>query len=328
DVNPASRMGLYALMEGGYMAYLIRAGARLHQAGCNGCIGMGQAPATEKPSLRTVPRNFKGRSGTKEDLVYLCSPETATASAITGVITDPRTLDMPYPKVKEPRQYALVSNIIAPLPHGKSAEIVKGGNIKPLPEFHPPQDHYRLPVILKTGDNISTDDISPAGAQVLPYRSNIPKISEYMYYRMDETFFDRAMKIKHHGSIIVGGKNYGQGSSREHAAISTAYVGVRLVIAKSFARIHRSNLTNFGVIPFVFVNPDDYDKIQKGDELEILHVIKALKADEPVKVRNVTKDEEYLVQHNLTNHEKDYILAGSRLNVIKMRLQKETHQAQ
>jgi aconitate hydratase len=307
-------------MEEGYMAYLIRAGARLHQAGCNGCIGMGQAPATDKPSLRTVPRNFKGRSGTKEDLVYLCSPETATASAITGVITDPRTLDMSYPKVKEPRRFALVSNIMEPLPVGQACEIVKGGNIKPLPEFHPPQDHYRLPVILKTGDNISTDDISPAGAQVLPYRSNIPKISEYMYYRLDETFFERAMKIKQHGSIIVGGKNYGQGSSREHAAISTAYVGVRMVIAKSFARIHRSNLTNFGVIPFIFVDAADYEKIHKGDELELLHVIQAIKQSTPVKIKNITRNEEYLIQHNLTDHEKEYILSGSRLNVLKKKL--------
>lgn len=320
DVNPASRMGLYSLIEGGYMAHLIRAGARLHQAGCNGCIGMGQAPATNKISLRTVPRNFKGRSGTKEDLVYLCSPETATASAITGVITDPRTLSIPYPKIKEPRHFPLVSNIVAPLPEGSYTEIIKGGNIKPLPEFHPPGDHYRLPVVLKTADNISTDDISPAGAAVLPYRSNIPKISEFMYYRLDDTFFNRAMKIKEHGSIIVGGKNYGQGSSREHAAISTAYVGVKMVIAISFARIHRSNLANFGVIPFVFVNSSDYDKIHKGDELELTHVIKAIKGDEPVMIRNKTRNEEYAVQHNLTEHEKSYILGGSRLNVVKQKL--------
>ncbi len=322
DVNPASRMGLYALIEGGYMAHMIRAGARLHQAGCNGCIGMGQAPATNKISLRTVPRNFKGRSGTKEDLVYLCSPETATASAITGVITDPRTLDIPYPKIKEPKHFPLVSNIVAPLPEGSHCDIVKGDNIKPLPEFLPPAEHYLLPVTLKTGDNISTDDISPAGAQVLPYRSNIPKISEFMYYRLDGSFFDRAMKIKEKGSIIIGGKNYGQGSSREHAAISTAYVGVRMVIAMSFARIHRSNLTNFGVIPFIFVNPSDYEKIEKGDELELPNVIDAIKQNGPVKIKNKTKGGEFMVQHNLTEHEKEYILSGSRLNVVKKKLQK------
>jgi aconitate hydratase len=320
DVNPASRMGLYSLIEAGYMANLIRAGARLHQAGCNGCIGMGQAPATNKISLRTVPRNFKGRSGTKEDLVYLCSPETATASAIKGVITDPRTLTIPYPKIKEPRHFPLVSNIVDPLPEGVYGEIVKGGNIKPLPEFHPPRDHYHLAVILKTTHNISTDDISPAGAGVLPYRSNIPKISEFMYYRLDDTFFNRAMKIKEHGSIIVGGKNYGQGSSREHAAISTAYVGVKMVIAISFARIHRSNLANFGVIPFVFVNSNDYEKIHKGDELELIHVINAIKGDDPVMIKNKTRNEEYPIEHNLTEHEKSYILLGSRLNVVKQKL--------
>lgn len=320
DVNPSSRLSFTALIDGGYISMLIQAGARLHQAGCNGCIGMGQAPATNKISLRTVPRNFKGRSGTSEDLVYLCSPETAAASALTGVITDPRTLEMSYPKVKEPKKYKLVSDIIQPLPEGTHCDLEKGSNIKPLPEFPSPPDHFSLPVSLKTGNNISTDDISPAGAAYLPYRSNIPKISEFIYTRVDSEFYQRAMDLKSSGSCIVGGKNYGQGSSREHAAISTRFVGVRVVIAVSFARIHRSNLTNFGVLPLTFSNPNDYDKIRLGDELEIKDVIDCIKKDAPLVVFNKTKNEEYLCEHSLTHKERNYVLHGSCLNVVKSRL--------
>ncbi len=242
DVNPTSRQTLETLDSEGYLLKLITAGARIHQAGCMGCIGMGQAPATDRISLRTMPRNFPGRSGTPEDRVYLCSPETAAASALTGVITDPRDLEMPYPRYVPPAQAAVNTAMLVPPPRdGRLTMLVKGPNIASLPDFEELPDTIVGPVLLKMGDNVSTDEILPAGASVLPLRSNIPAISRFAFSRIDDTYHDRAVVIREAGGhVVVGGENYGQGSSREHAAIAPRYLGLHAVIAKGFARIHRA----------------------------------------------------------------------------------------
>ena len=263
DINPASRTDLEELADAGLLGDLVHAGARIHQAGCNGCIGMGQAPATGRNSLRTGPRNFPGRSGTREDSVYLCSPEVATASAIHGKITDPRKLGMAYPKVKLPRVRIINKDMLqAPLSPEKSraTQLVKGPNIASLPDIEPLPQELKVKVLLKMGDNISTDEIMPAGARVLPYRSNIPKISEFSFDVIDETYFKRAKELQG-GHAVIGGDNYGQGSSREHAALAPRYLGLQVVITKSFARIHWQNLVNFGIVPLNFANPADYEKI-------------------------------------------------------------------
>ena len=269
DVNPTSRQLLEELLAEGEMNHLVRAGARLHQAGCNGCIGMGQAPASGKVSLRTVPRNFPGRSGTLDDQVYLCSPETAAASALTGVITDPRTLGTSYPKVKIPKKRILNQDmLIPPLPEAEAVqvELVKGPNIQTLPSMDALPDRLEMPILLKLGDNISTDEIMPAGARVLPYRSNIPKLSEFVFENIDPLYDRRALERTPPGShAILAGDNYGQGSSREHAAIAPRYLGLRMVIAKSFARIHSMNLVNFGILPVSFSDPSIYDQLELND---------------------------------------------------------------
>ncbi len=323
DINPASRQMLENLTTDGHLSALIRAGARIHQAGCNGCIGMGQAPATGKISLRTVPRNFPGRSGTKEDQVYLCSPEVAAASALTGVITDPRDwakeTGMKYPQFKEPESQEIIDALTPPPKDEKPRELIMGPNIKPLPKFYPLEQHMSGPVLLKVGDNVSTDEICPAGSKVLPFRSNIPEIAKFTYSQVDETYYDRAMKYQEKGSMIVGGENYGQGSSREHAVIAPRYLGLRAVIAKSYARIHRQNLCNFGVLPLIFDNPSDYDTIDQEDVLEIDDTHKALKSDEVFEVKNTTKNTSFKVKHHLSEREKEWIMAGSLINVILAR---------
>ena len=320
DINPASRQMLENLTTDGYLSSLIRSGARIHQAGCNGCIGMGQAPATGKISLRTVPRNFPGRSGTKEDQVYLCSPEIAAASALTGVITDPREwakdVGMKYPEFKEPESQEIIDALTPPPSDDKPRELIMGPNIKPLPKFYPLEDHIEGPVVIKVGDNISTDGICPAGSKVLPFRSNIPEISKFTFGPVDESYYERAMKHQKDGHMIIAGQNYGQGSSREHAAIAPRFLGVRAVIAKSYARIHRQNLCNFGILPLWFVDPKDYESIAQDDVLEIPNTHKALKADEPFEVLNKTKNTSFKVQHNLSEREKEWIMAGSLINVI------------
>ncbi len=297
DVNPSSRQVLENLVSEGLLGKLIVAGARIHQAGCNGCIGMGQAPATNRISLRTVPRNFPGRSGTKEDQVYLCSPETAAASALTGVITDPRTLKMPCPRFADTDQVTVnPGTLIAPVADGAGVVLEKGPNIKPLPAFEPLPDRLEVPVLLKVGDNISTDEILPAGARVLPFRSNIPEISRFTFAEIDETYHERAAEFQKTGSCVVGGNNYGQGSSREHAAIAPRYLGLRMVIAKSFARMHWQNLINFGVLPLQFVNAGDWDKIQLNDTLLLEDIRNALPKGKRVQIRNQTRKESYEVE--------------------------------
>ncbi len=320
DINPTSRQILENLTQTGLLGKLIKAGGRIHQAGCNGCIGMGQAPASERISLRTVPRNFPGRSGTNDDQVYLCSPETAAASALAGVITDPRTLHMEYPKIKEPDKPIINTAMLTP-PAEESEQVAleKGPNIQPLPPFHPFPDTVEGPVLLKLGDDISTDEIMPAGEQVLPYRSNIPEISKFVFARMDETFYRRAMQHLLSGCLIVAGGNYGQGSSREHAAIAPRYLGLKAVIAKGFARIHRQNLINFGILPLTFVNPTDWEKIDQDDVLSLPGIRAAIQQGSQVQVINKTKGETYIAEHALTGRQVEMILSGSLLNLMRKR---------
>jgi predicted aconitate hydratase len=320
DINPTSRQILENLTEMGLLGKLIRGGGRIHQAGCNGCIGMGQAPATGRISLRTVPRNFPGRSGTREDQVYLCSPETAAASALAGVITDPRTLKMEYPKFLQPERLIINTDmLVSPARNGEKVELEKGPNIAPLPQFDPLPATIEGPVLLKLGDNISTDEIMPAGEQVLPYRSNIPAISKFVFAQIDETYHDRAMQYARFGSLIVGGKNYGQGSSREHAAIAPRYLGLKAVIAKSFARIHQQNLLNFGILPLTFVNPADWEKINQNDVLILSELREAIRRGSQVKVMNKTKGETYITEHAMTDRQVKMVLAGSLINLMRER---------
>lgn len=320
DVNPTSRQILENMTATGILGKLIHAGARLHQAGCGGCIGMGQAPASGRISLRTVPRNFPGRSGTKEDQVYLCSPETAAASALTGVITDPRTLGMAYPHFMEAETALLNTEmLVPPAPEGEHYDLEKGPNIKPLPVLEPLPDTLEGPVLLKVGDDISTDEILPAGAKVLPFRSNIQEISRFVFNPVDETYSERAMGYQKQGSFVVGGSNYGQGSSREHAALAPRYLGVKAVIAKSFARIHLQNLSNFGILPLIFANPDDWNNIDQGDRLEIPDVRNAIFQGNSVKVINLTKNESYETEHRMTQYQVEMVLAGSLINLVKQK---------
>jgi aconitate hydratase len=318
DINPSSRQILETLTMSGLLQKLVHSGARIHQAGCNGCIGMGQAPATGTISLRTVPRNFPGRSGTKDDLVYLCSPETAAASALTGVITDPRTLDMDYPRVKEPEKIIINKEmLLAPAEEGGGVELEKGPNIKPLPPFNPLPEKLEGPVLLKVGDDISTDEIMPAGTKVLPFRSNIPEISKFTFSRIDETYYERAMKYQESGSFVVGGMNYGQGSSREHAAIGPRYLGLRAVIAKGFARIHWQNLCNFGILPLTFVNPDDWERISQNDVLAIEDVRNTVQKVKKLNVINKSRNENYEVEHAMSERQVEMVLKGSLINLVK-----------
>lgn len=322
DINPSSRDILEELADTGLLANLIHAGARIHQAGCNGCIGMGQAPATGKNSLRTVPRNFPGRSGTQEDSVYLCSPEIATASALKGVVTDPRELGMPYPKVKPTRKKIINKALMQPPFAAELAEqvkLVKGPNIASLPELTPMPKDLQLTVLLKVGDNISTDEIMPAGARVLPYRSNIPKISQFVFDIVDPTYPKRAAELRNKGKehAIVGGENYGQGSSREHAALAPRYLGLQLVVVKSFARIHWENLVNFGVLPLTFVNPNDEGRIQQGDVIVINDVLSLLKSGNELTAKLQGKETEITLQHSLSKRQIEILEDGGLINWVK-----------
>jgi aconitate hydratase len=320
DINPTSRQILENLIQMGLLTKLIRAGARLHQAGCNGCIGMGQAPATGRISLRTVPRNFPGRSGTKEDQIYLCSPETAAASALTGVITDPRTLKMAYPRFAEPEQVVVNTEmLLPPASAGAQVELVKGPNIQSLPPFEPLPDSLEGPVLIKLGDNVSTDEIMPAGEQVLPYRSNIKAISKFVFRGVDESYYERALRHQQSGSLIVGGRNYGQGSSREHAAIAPRYLVVKAVVAKSFARMHWQNLINFGILPLTFANPDDWNRIVPGDVLRLSDVREAIQRGNQVQILNQSKSETYLTAHAMTDRQVQMLLAGGLINLFRTR---------
>ena len=323
DVNPTSRQMLADLVRDGHLLSLIAAGARIHQAGCNGCIGMGQAPATGRISLRTVPRNFPGRSGTREDQVCLVSPETAAASALTGRITDPRTLGIPYPRIHEPGRPSVdVSLPAAPEPVKTAREVtlVKGPNIETLPEFDPLPDELKIPVLLKVGDNISTDEIMPAGAEVLPFRSSIPRISEFVFAPIDDSYPRRAREAADGGHVIVGGFNYGQGSSREHAALAPRFLGLRVVIARGFARIHWQNLVNFGVLPLVIDGEDGYDRLEVGDVLRFDDLHRQIRDGHEVRCNDETQNFSLTLRHNLSGRQEEVILAGGLINWSRERL--------
>jgi aconitate hydratase len=318
DVNPTSRQTLETLARSGAVAKLVAAGARLNQAGCLGCIGVGQAPATGAISLRTVPRNFPGRSGTREDQVYLCSPETAAAAALTGEITDPRSLGMPYPRIEPPAEPVVNTRmLVAPDPQPER-ELRRGPNIQPLPELEPLPDRIEAPVLLALGDGVSTDEIMPAG-RALSLRSNIPELAKFAFAQIDEGFHDRAMEVRDSGHVVVGGQNYGQGSSREHGALVPAYLGLRAVIAKAFARIHGQNLVNFGVVPLLFCDPADHGAIEAGDVLRIEGLRDALAAREPIDVHDATRDRRFRVRHDLSDRQVRVVLAGGLINDFRQR---------
>jgi len=320
DVNPTSRQMLQNLTEMGYLGKLYASGARVHQAGCNGCIGMGQAPATGRNSLRTVPRNFPGRTGTREDSVFLCSPETAAASALAGEITDPRTLeethDMAYPDWTEPEEIIVDESALSPPPETPGGELEKGPNVKSLPAFERVPDAITGPVLMKVGDDVSTDEIMPAGSEVLPYRSNVPKISEWVFDQVEQGFYERATE---QGTpwIVVGGSNYGQGSSREHAALAPYHLGMRAALAVSYARIHWQNLVNFGIVPLEFTDRADYDAIDQGDTLELPAVREELQDGREVTVRNATQDTMFAAEHSLSSRQVEIVLQGGLIEDYK-----------
>ncbi|MFH7326580.1 aconitate hydratase [Desulfurivibrio sp. C05AmB] len=311
EINPGSRQVLENLTAQGDMLTLVRAGARVHQAGCLGCIGMGQAPPTGAISLRTFPRNFPGRSGTKNDQVYLCSPEVAVAAAITGKITDPRDLGA-YPEFKLPERYLPGdTRIEPPLPDGSSVEIMRGPNIAPFPDFAAPPAEWQGEVLLKVEDNITTDHIMPAGARVLPLRSNVPAISEFVYEAVDPDFVQRARQRG--PGLVVGGDNYGQGSSREHAALAPRYLGVEVKLVKSFARIHKANLINFGIIPLTFGDPADYERIGQGDKVRIPGLREQIAAGaETLEVE--VGEQRIPVRLEVSPRHREILLAGGLLN--------------
>ncbi|MDO3378916.1 aconitate hydratase [Geoalkalibacter halelectricus] len=319
-VNPGSRQVLENVAQAGGVMALLLAGARIHQSGCLGCIGMGQAPGTGQVSLRTFPRNFPGRSGTKDDQVYLCSPETAAASALKGVITDPRDLaeDMDYPRIEDPEMYIIdESSIIFPAPELAETEVVRGPNVMKLPEFDALPDTLEARVAIRVEDNISTDGIMPAGSKILPLRSNIAAISEYVFHLVDPEFVERIKELK--SAVVIGGDNYGQGSSREHAALAPRYLGVRAKIVKSFARIHKANLCNFGILPLVFKDPGDYDLCEKGKKVVFPDVKKHLQSgakEIPVEVDG----KKILTILEVSDRQREHLIAGGTLNYVKQEL--------
>ncbi|MBI5636396.1 MAG: aconitate hydratase [Nitrospinae bacterium] len=310
-ISPGSKQVYNMISKNGALADIIASGARVLESGCGPCIGMGFAPNSAGVSVRSFNRNFVGRSGTKDAQVYLASPEVCVAAALTGEITDPRKLGKNSPKINWPKTFIVDDNMVIKPPK-KSGEIVRGPNIKPLPETHPLQPVLAGTVLLKVPDNITTDHIMPAGAKILPLRSNIPEISKHVFAPVDATFHDRAKAAG--GGFIVGGQNYGQGSSREHAALAPMALGVKAVVVKSFARIHRSNLINFGILPLTFVNEADYDKIAQGDKLTIN--AGTLENDNIV-LRNESKGIDIPVKHGLAPREKDQVRAGGALGLAR-----------
>ncbi|MGV8073725.1 MAG: aconitate hydratase, partial [Syntrophobacteraceae bacterium] len=316
-INPGSRQVIENITRQGGVLTLLEAGARIHEPGCLGCIGMGQAPGTGEVSLRTMPRNFPGRSGTKDDKVYLCSPETAAASALKGVITDPRDLakEMEYPRIKDPEEYVVdLASFLFPSEDLRTTEVIRGPNIKPLPEFDALPDTLVAELVLKVEDNVSTDMIMPAGNKILPLRSNIIAISEFVFSQVDPNFHE---ECKEKGSVvIVGGENYGQGSSREHAALAPRYLGVRAKIVKSFARIHKANLCNNGILPLTFKTPSDYDLLEKGARVVFPNVRERIERGDteiPVEVGGKT----IITMLDVSDRQRKHLLAGGVLNFVR-----------
>jgi aconitate hydratase len=319
-VNPGSRQVLENVYRAGGLLSFLTSGSRVHEPGCQGCIGMGQAPGSGEVSLRTFPRNFPGRSGTKDDQVYLCSPETATAAALFGVVTDPRGLakEMGYPRIEDPKEYLIdEKSIVFPSEDLLRTEIVRGPNIKALPELDRLPDTLTAEVVLRVGDNMSTDGIMPAGNRVLPFRSNIEALSEFVFSQVDPDF---AKECRARGTVIVvGGENYGQGSSREHAALAPRYLGVRVKIVKSFARIHKQNLCNFGILPLMFKDPSDYDRMAKGTKVVFPGVRERIERGDrelPVEVDGRT----IMTILDVSERQRKHLLAGGALNFVREEL--------
>jgi aconitate hydratase len=322
-VNPGSRQALANVAAHGGVMMLLLAGARIHEPGCLGCIGMGQAPGTGEVSLRTMPRNFPGRSGTKDDQVYLCSPETVAAAALKGAITDPRDLavEMAYPRIEDPEKYIIdETSIIFPSSELRKTEILRGPNIKPLPVMDPLPETLEAEVVITVGDNISTDTIMPAGSKILPLRSNIEALSEFVFFYLDPDFV-RECKEKG-AAVVVGGENYGQGSSREHAALAPRYLGVRAKIAKSFARIHRANLCNFGILPLTFEDARDYDLLGKGSWVVFPRLRERI-ARGDVKIPLEVGGKRIVTLLNVSDLERRFLLAGGAMNYVKESLRVE-----
>lgn len=317
-ISPGSRQVVEHLVDSGEYSYIVRSGFRVLENSCGPCIGMGCAPSTGAISVRTFNRNFKGRSGTADAGVYLVSPEVAVATAIRGYLADPRELG-DYPEISMPEQYYVNDNMILnplPLEEAKNIEIKRGPNIKPLPKFKPIENELTGKVLIKVADNITTDHIMPAGAKILPLRSNIPEISKYVFEALDSSFYDKAKEFD--GGFIVGGENYGQGSSREHAALAPKYLGVKAVITKSFARIHQANLINFGIVPLTFVNPDDYDMIDEKDELEI----QIGGFTEDCFLYNKTKEKKIKLTHSLSKLDAEILKTGGKLPWIRKNMER------
>src|SRR3989454_836492 len=322
SVSPGSRQTLLLMLTTGLMTKLIKAGVRELEVACGPCIGMGFAPPTKGPSVRTFNRNFEGRSGTADDRVYLCSPETAAATAVRGVITDPRDLGK-FPIVKEPTKYPVdTSGFEWPPKDRASVQITRGPNIAPLPVAKAPRDTIEGEVLIRLGDNISTDHIMPAGAKVLPLRSNIPAIAEHVFEYVDPTFPERAKKAG--GGFIVAGENYGQGSSREHAAVAPMFLGVHLVLAKGFARIHMDNLGNSGIPPVTFADPKAYDEIQQGDRLRITNLPAAIRGRGEATVENLTRGTKTSVRVELRPYQREVLLAGGGIRYAQTRRRRES----
>ncbi len=320
-VSPGSRQVFEMISRNGALSDLIASGVRILEATCGPCIGMGQSPCSSGVSVRTFNRNFEGRSGTPSAGIYLASPEVAAAAMLTGRITDPRSLGQPV-EVSVPNAFLVDDGmVILPSDSPGEVEVVRGPNIKPLPIASELADELSGTILLKTGDNITTDDIMPAGSKILPLRSNIPAISQYVFAPIDPTFAERAKSAG--GGFIVGGENYGQGSSREHAALAPMYLGVKAVITKSFARIHRANLVNFGILPLTFADPKDYERVNQGDELRMIGVRSSLKELPTVLVENKTRPSKFEVRHDLSARQMDIILAGGMLNYAKKNSEQE-----
>jgi aconitate hydratase len=318
-INPGSKQVYEMLSRKGLIADMISSGARILEASCGPCIGMGGAPGSGHVSIRSYNRNFHGRSGTKNASVYLASPVSCAVIALKGEIVDPRDAGLRIPRTKEPEKFLINDNlIIPPRQDTKNVKIIKGPNIKEVPVKEPLKQEIKAEVLLKLGNNITTDDIMPAGSAVLPFRSNIPAISEFVFKNIDNTFSSRANAAKTKGgSIVIGGDNYGQGSSREHAAIAPMYLGLQAVIAKSFARIHRANLINFGVLPLLFKTDRDYERIEKGDVLSIKNPVDAVKGSLNFKIENMTRGYTFEAVSNLNDREKELILKGGLLPYTK-----------
>lgn len=318
-INPGSKQVYEMLSREGLIADMISSGARMLEASCGPCIGMGGAPGSGQISVRSYNRNFQGRSGTKDAFVYLASPVSCAVFAIKGEIVDPRESAIKIGSFEEPSKYLINrSFIIPPLKDTSDVKVIKGPNIKDVPVKEPLKDRIEAEVLLKAGDNITTDDIMPAGSKVLPFRSNIPKISEFVFSGIDATFSKRANELKDKGGcVVIGGENYGQGSSREHAAMAPMFLGLQAVIAKAFARIHKANLINFGILPLQFKNPSDYEKAEKGDRLVIKDVINSLSGNQLYNVENITKGAAFEVVSDLNDRQKQIIIKGGLLPYTK-----------